>query len=133
MPVTVKLKGIELEFKDKGEELTSFINSAMRARAFQALGDLKRNTPVDTGRARNSWTLTTSPTEFRSSLSDISSVSTTLLSAPSAKDIEKLYITNGVDYIDKLNAGSSRQAPARFVENSVTPYFDIDGLVYVDV
>lgn len=133
MPVTVKIKGAEQEFAKANSDLNQFVNSAMRARAFQALGDLKSVTPVDTGRARNSWTLTTSPTEFRSTLVATNALSTTLLSPPSKDTIEKLYITNGVSYIDKLNAGSSKQAPSRFIENTIQKYFEIEGLVYLEV
>ena len=54
MPVTIKLRGVEREFDTQQQELFEFLNASMRARAFQALAELKRKTPVDTGRARNS-------------------------------------------------------------------------------
>jgi len=130
MPVTIKLKGIEQEFAKKDKELTEFVNTSMRARAFQTLAELKRTTPVDTGRARNSWSITTSGSYFRDSIAGGGSISPEMALPPSDKKLESIYITNGVSYIDKLNAGSSRQAPARFVESAVLQYFDIEGLVY---
>jgi len=133
MPVTVKLRGVQKEFDSKEAELFEFLNASMRARAFQALAELKRRTPVDTGRARNSWVLTQSPAEFRADLAPTGGVSTTLANAPSKTKIEQLYITNGVDYIDKLNSGSSKQAPARFIELSVLQFFEIDGIVFNEV
>jgi hypothetical protein len=134
MPLTIKLKNVEKEFLAKNQELTQFVNTAMRARAFQALGDLKSVTPVDTGRARNSWTLTTAPYDFKNALEESNAgLSLELLKPPSQIREEKLYITNGVDYIDKLNAGSSKQAPARFIESTITKYFEIEGLVYLTV
>ena len=51
--------------------------------------NLKRATPVRTGKARDGWMVT-------------------------AKGIE-----NPVDYIDKLNGGSSKQAPAFFIEKTL--------------
>jgi len=130
MPVIVKLKNVEAELISKEKELLGFVNSAMRARALQTLGELKRVTPVDTGRARNSWVLTKNPNEFSSGSTMHASI---LLEPVSPKTLETLYITNGVNYIDKLNAGSSKQAPARFVETTVLQYFDIAGLVYLEV
>lgn len=133
MPVAVKLKGVEQEFAKKDRELTKFVNTSMRARAFQALGELKRVTPVDTGRARNSWSISKSGSYFRSSLGGVGSISPELLQPPSSLKIESLYVTNGVNYIDKLNAGSSQQAPSRFIESTILRYFDIEGLVYLEV
>jgi hypothetical protein len=50
---------------------------------------LRAATPVDTGHARDSWT----------HINDT--------------------ITNDAEYIDRLNAGSSQQAPAHFIEKTV--------------
>ena len=133
MPVVINLKGVEQEFKKLDEDLNYLINQTMRARAFDTLGTLKRTTPVDTGRARNSWILTKNRSEFRNNLSPGSGASAGLLSPPPKTSIEQLYITNGVDYIDKLNAGSSKQAPARFIENAVTKNFDASGVIYVEL
>ena len=52
----------------------------------------------------------------------------TLGPVPSDK-IENLYITNGTPYIQELNAGSSVQAPARFIETTLSKYFNIKGSV----
>ena len=60
------------------------------------LTDLKANTPVDTGNAMRSWEL--------------------------KKDKKDFVIVNNVEYIDDLNRGSSRQAPAHFVENTALRY-----------
>lgn len=133
MPVTLKLKGIDREFAKKDKEVTRFVNEAMRARGLQALAALKETTPVDTGRARNSWTLTATSTEFRDAKTgNINSISPTMLSPVSEVKEEQLYITNGVNYIKRLNEGSSKQAPARFVERAISRYFNIVGIVYLE-
>jgi HK97 gp10 family phage protein len=51
--------------------------------------ELKSNTPVDTGYARDSWA------------------------------IKEGDIVNTADYIAQLNRGSSKQAPAHFIESTV--------------
>jgi len=56
------------------------------------------------------------------------------MSNVSEDKIEQWYITNGVPYIKKLNEGSSKQAPARFIENTVLQNdFTIVGLTYVEL
>ena len=78
------------------------------------------STPVDTGRARYGWYITVNapstqtPPEGNYVVPDINSHSN--VGTFTVKD--KLYITNNVPYITALNNGSSKQAPARFVENA---------------
>ena len=55
MAVSVKLTGIKSTFKGLNTELTTLVNQAQRVSAFQASADLKNVTPVDSGRARGSW------------------------------------------------------------------------------
>jgi len=76
------------------------------------------STPVDTGRARANWLVSLdSP---RRDAVDASSAGDALASGASvihgAKDGQKIYISNSLPYIGRLNAGSSAQAPAGFVE-----------------
>ena len=58
--------------------------------------DLKSVTPVDTGKARDSWKAEISEKGFK--------------------------ISNSVEYIERLNKGSSKQAPAHFVEKTALKY-----------
>ena len=133
MAVQIKLRGVDQELERLDSELKELVNSNLRARVLQVNGELKRVTPVDTGRARNSWLATENPLQFANTLTGGLGVAASLLKPPSRDKIEQFYITNGVDYIDKLNAGSSKQAPARFVENTILKYFDIEGLAYVEL
>jgi len=55
----------------------------------QITQDLKRETPVDTGKARDGWYSTSDSIE------------------------------NDVEYIDELNTGTSQQAPTHFIERTV--------------
>src|SRR5210317_1151701 len=131
--ISVKILGAEQALSDADSDLIEFVNTTIRARAFQTIGDLKRATPVDTGRARNSWTLTKVPGEFANTLEARAGTSSSLLDPPSRLEIEPLYLTNGVDYISKLNEGSSRQAPARFIESTVSKNFDLELVVYEEI
>lgn len=76
------------------------------------------STPVDTGRARFGWYGTVNtpsssvPAEGKYSMPDVA----THMNIGTITVSDKIYITNRVPYIKKLNAGSSKQAPARFVE-----------------
>lgn len=92
------------------------VEKQVRATALDLLGTLKVRTPVDTGRARANWHL------------DIGSPSVQLIApggdpTPSfaGYSIEKtVFISNNVPYIRRLNEGHSQQAPAGFVEDSIT-------------
>jgi hypothetical protein len=90
-------------------------------------------TPVDTGRARSNWLVQlnspeTSPIEPYSpgkklGKSDSANASAAIAQGLSviaqAKPGDTIYISNNLDYIAKLNAGSSQQAPSMFVEKSI--------------
>jgi len=79
---------IRNEIKDKLDDV-----------AEQIIQDLKEVTPVDTGAAANSWTVTNLNKEKLS-----------------------FEIENDKDYVKYLNAGSSQQAPANFIERTVLDY-----------
>jgi len=54
---------------------------------------LRNATPVDTGKARDGWGILPIGDDFK--------------------------VYNNVEYIDKLNEGTSKQAPANFIETTV--------------
>jgi HK97 gp10 family phage protein len=68
--------------------------------------DLKEATPKDTGEAANSWVVTNLD-----------------------KNKLSFEIENNKDYIKYLNAGSSQQAPANFIERTVLDYGSPKGLI----
>lgn len=90
-------------------------------------------TPVDTGRARMGWNATINepsnevPAPAPAGHKGQSQGGSEFYPMPKIKSsflrgvikvTDTLYITNRVPYIGKLNAGSSSQAPARFVERA---------------
>jgi hypothetical protein len=81
------------------KELEKEIAGNLKPLSEEIISDLKQATPKDTGAAANSWLV-------------------------SNLDKEKLSfeINNDKDYIKYLNAGSSQQAPANFIERTVLEY-----------
>lgn len=78
-------------------------------------------TPVDTGRARSNWIVTLGVPSAASRLP--MSPTEALREGESVingwRPGQSIFITNNLNYISKLNAGSSAQAPAGFVERAV--------------
>lgn len=75
--------------------LTEAVETARRALAEDVASRLRAATPVDTGRARDGWTIEESP-------------------GP------QTHIRNDVPYVGRLNDGGSAQAPAGFVERALS-------------
>ena len=121
---------ISADDRNAGKEVEQWIGEEvakeMKAAAFEFYRQITISTPVDTGRARLGWNISiNAPSNYL---------------PPSAKKGEKLpapdiaaawevvsgitvadtiYITNNVPYINRLNMGWSRQAPANFVEQAM--------------
>ena len=85
-------------------DIEAEIDGDTRQRTFGALEDVKNATPVDTGRARNSW-------QARPI-------------GENERGLRQYEVKNPVNYIGELNMGSSRQAGANFIEESFLRYFD---------
>lgn len=93
MKFEMKLKGIETELERVRKQINSTKLQIVEKKCKQMLNELVEATPVDTGKARDSWSITHT-------------------SNPDSPAI----ISNEVPYISNLNEGSSKQAPAHFVE-----------------
>jgi hypothetical protein len=76
------------------------VEPQLLAQAVKIVEELKEATPVDTGRARDSWEL-----------------------QPSLK------ITNSTDYIQFLNAGTSTQASPNFIESILLKFGRAKGAI----
>ena len=100
--MTIRLRGRRALRRRLSREREDETRQEMQSNVRSLVNDLRRLTPVDTGRARDSWSATSV-----SSLGD---------------ELESI-ISNPVDYIEVLNRGTSTQAPARFVENAAARYF----------
>lgn len=96
------------------------------------VGDLAFKTPVDTSQALSNWIVTLdAPSDNKikphfpgeggstqkASAAETINQARKVLSAK--RPGQKIYITNNLPYIRRLNEGYSKQAPAGFVERSV--------------
>ena len=102
--MTLRVLGIDSSLRDLELDTAEEVNKELRVRTFAAQGDAQSATPVDTGRARNSWR--------------------TRDLGPDTDGFDTFEVRNIVNYIENLNMGSSRQAGANFIEESFLRYFD---------
>lgn len=123
MTVRIRLRGIDRELQRLEREALRLSNRELRRRASQLELALSIATPKDTGAASESWDVSILPNQFTDVDRGIQGSSFTGIPSRSKDDV--LYLTNGVTYIDDLNAGSSQQAPARFVETTAARFFEV--------
>lgn len=124
------------QFADKmrklDSELPQQLNSLVIRAAIRIFDDLATVTPVDTSKAVSNWQVSINipvGTEVNAHISgERGSTYSESLQITLERGLpiiqgkqpgEVLYISNLVDYIEDLNNGSSRQAPANFVERAV--------------
>lgn len=80
------------------------IEKVVQKLTLDAWNGVTKKTPVDTGRARANWNVA----EGRADTSTTKSTKGSFKAVSGKKDV---YITNSLDYIGRLENGSSRQAP----------------------
>lgn len=125
--------------RKRGSQIENAGARVIRRAARKSLKSLVLNTPVDTGRARSNWRVSlTVPTRAvippyspgrKLGISEGANARAAI--AAGNRQIElfrpgrgrlvstALYIVNNVSYIDKLNAGSSKQMSAGFIERAL--------------
>jgi hypothetical protein len=86
----ITFTGVDSLTKDLGDELKKFVKQI----ADDVYATAKSKTPVRSGRAKNAWTEATSKNNFK--------------------------VENRVPYIDRLEAGASRQAPKGIIGPTLT-------------
>ncbi len=94
--IKLKISNIDSEFKKLRKQLEDTIQKESITTVKKLEEELVSATPIDTGLARASWN--------------------------TVKTKEGFDITNSVPYIERLNEGSSKQAPERFIENVALKY-----------
>lgn len=115
------MKGMK-EIDRMNEAYKIQIKKAMKVGIIEALRQVTISTPVDTGRARWGWYLsikvpsTETPPEGKYGVPKINERMQAINDNFTISDT--LYLTNNVLYVTYLNNGTSRQAPAHFVEKS---------------
>lgn len=99
----MSIANVNREFERLRNSQKSIVIVSTRQRVNEMVTELKQRTPVDTGLAQSSWKTT---------------------------DTEKgVDVRNDVEYIQRLNEGSSKQAPAHFIEAVALKYGTPSGMV----
>lgn len=94
--IRINIKNINNEFKSLKEKQEKELKKFGREQSNKLISELRAVTPVDTGLARNSWS--------------------------SSETKDGFDIRNSTEYIQYLNEGTSKQAPARFIEFTALKY-----------
>lgn len=110
-------------------QLDEFTEDLISRLTLEITGELIEATPVDTGWARANWVPQigssfeeTAGTKEEAELGQIDQGQQQqgISEVTSSYRLPRLvYVTNNVPYINRLNEGSSEQAPAGFVQNSI--------------
>lgn len=110
------------------KSVNGFTERLMQRITLNVVAQLVRSTPVDTGWARANWvpsigTPRTGTAGSRRAAEDgridLGPQVAGTAALASYKLGPSIHITNNVPYINRLNSGSSRQAPAGFVQQSI--------------
>jgi hypothetical protein len=102
-----------------GARLHKEISYALKMLALEIVRELKRSTPVDTGHARRNWIASVGdPNELEAIDEQRAQAGILALLSYNLRQ-GAIWITNVVPYIRQLNAGTSDQQPAAFVELSI--------------
>ena len=85
-------------------------------------GALVLGTPVLTGKARSNWLVGTSgpPQGVFEPRSEVATIEDGQSVIRNSRKADRFEIVNNVGYIGLLNSGSSRKAPAGFVQKAIT-------------
>lgn len=126
------LKGLAARLNEKADKLDDMASEDAKGVALTIVGSLVYDTPVDTSQALSNWQIGLGapvPTDrgpyFPGELGSTQRASAeAALAAAKAALVSKvpgqpIYISNGLPYIRRLNAGWSKQSPGAFVEAAV--------------
>lgn len=116
----------------RSKNLGRNVAQATKDAAKEMLAEVVLATPVDTGKARSNWKVGVGSPDYgvRSpyapgrhlgideSANAAAAISVGEATIQAAPDNLPLFISNDVEYIEKLNNGWSKQAPANFIERA---------------
>lgn len=133
MATSRNLQQLATRMRLRALQVADGVDKVVRTAAFKVDQAVVMATPVDTGRARSNWIASIgAPTgDTRGPLSPgsklgLGETNNAQASINAAKAVidsrrfkQSIFITNNLDYIGKLNNGSSKQAPKNFVRKGV--------------
>lgn len=121
----INLGSFTAGLNNQAQVIEDVVGLVTRKVALSALSKLVLATPVDTGRARGNWQVDVGSVPAGELATTDKGGGVTISAGSTAIDRVKqqpyteVNIVNNLPYIEKLNTGSSIQAPAGFVENAV--------------
>lgn len=123
---------------DTARELESRLTKVVRKVAADMSAHVIAATPVDTGRARGNWfpsigSPSTRADWNRFSPDPASQASEAAAVADTLRLGQTFWLSNNLDYIEVLNEGYSRQAPAGFVQSLVSEAEQIGNAAWAEV
>lgn len=95
------------------------LEKTVRAVAFVIDAELQATTPIDTGRARANWLPSLNTPDNRQIQGPQSNHPPIAPILTAYKITDSILLTNNLPYIQRLNNGSSVQAPAGFVDIAI--------------
>ena len=97
------------------------VEDVTRQTALIIYGEIVRNTPVDTGRARGNWNIDINMVDRSTDNPDNKNGDTSRADPVVAryKLDDRIFISNHLPYIARLNDGHSGQSPAGFVDTAI--------------
>lgn len=109
-----------------GSQLTAFVSGAekkvertVRAVKLELFRSVILDTPVDTGRARGNWQATLDSPATEETENESMSVALAGVAANLGKVNDVSFLANNLPYIEELEDGSSKQAPAGMVRRNM--------------
>lgn len=96
----------------------------LRKALFDLLQEIIKKTPVDTGRARNSWVLDIEFSDFALPPGDYRSVFENVIPETMSwlPESDHYVLFNNLEYIQALENGHSQQAPSGFVAQALAAF-----------
>lgn len=92
----------------------------VRYTALTVFTQIVQNTPVDTGRARSNWHIDVNNVDVRLVEPNNEDPSAKAMNATATYKIDdRIFISNNLPYIRRLDEGYSQQAPAGFVDAAI--------------
>lgn len=114
---------LERDIRAVKKGLVQGIEDVIAKMALSTFSSVVLATPVDTGRARGNWQPSFGSPATSATNNTDKGGGTTIASGSGLfaryEFGEKIFLTNNVPYIQRLNEGHSKQAPAGFVQKAI--------------
>ncbi len=126
------LSGFSKRMQQVAKHVDANSNMLVKRTAIATLTEIVQRTPIDTGKAKSNWLVSTwgplggirepfsygfrGSTKHANEQATIADGTYRINQYRITFGMEKIYLTNNLDYIEMLELGSSKQAPTGFVD-----------------